>query len=53
MMRKIVVPLLIALFMGSLLVTLPACSTVEGIARDVQQGGEAIRDEAKEIKKQM
>ncbi|MBI2800500.1 MAG: entericidin A/B family lipoprotein [Gammaproteobacteria bacterium] len=52
-MKKIFVPLLATLFAASLFGTLAGCNTVEGAGKDIQQGGKAIKDEAKEQKNKM
>lgn len=51
MIRKIMAPLLAALFLASLFGTLAGCNTMEGAGKDIQQGGKAIADEAREHKK--
>ena len=51
--RRIVVPLMATLFLVSLLGNLAGCNTVEGAGKDIQQGGKAIKEEAKEIKGKM
>jgi entericidin B len=48
MIRRIVVPLLATLFLASVFGALGGCNTVEGAGKDIQQGGKAIKDEAKE-----
>lgn len=53
MIKKVVVPLMAALFLASLSIAITGCSTIEGIGKDIQQGGKAIKDEAKEVRKQM
>lgn len=50
MMKRIFVPLLAALFLAGTAVTLTACNTVEGAGKDIQKGGQAIKDEANEHK---
>ena len=50
MMNKIFTSLLAALFMAGLFGTLPGCNTMEGAGKDIQQGGKAISDEAREQK---
>jgi entericidin B len=50
MIRRIVVPLFATLFLASLFGTLAGCNTMEGAGKDIQQGGKAITDEAKEQK---
>ncbi|HLA34763.1 MAG TPA: entericidin A/B family lipoprotein [Rhodocyclaceae bacterium] len=39
----------VALFLASLF----GCNTIEGIGKDIERGGKAIKQEAKDIKKSM
>jgi predicted small secreted protein len=48
MIRRIFVPLLAAIFLAGTSVALTACNTVEGAGKDIQKGGQAIKDEANE-----
>ena len=48
MIKRIVAPLLAALYFVSFFGTLAGCNTIEGAGKDVEQGGKAIRDEARE-----
>lgn len=48
MIRKIFVPLLAVLFLAGNAVVLTACNTVEGAGKDIQKGGQEIKDEANE-----
>jgi entericidin B len=50
MIKKFLGPLLAALFIGSLFGSVAGCNTVEGAGKDIEQGGKAIRDEARENK---
>ncbi len=50
MIRKILASLLATLFLASAFGTLAGCNTMEGAGKDIQQGGKAITDEAKEQK---
>ena len=50
MIGKILMPLLGALFLAGLFGSVSGCNTVEGAGRDIQQGGQAIKDEAREHK---
>ena len=53
MIRSILVSVFAALFLAGTLGTfgtLAGCSTVEGAGKDIQQGGKAISDEAREQK---
>jgi entericidin B len=51
MIKRIIAPLLAALFFISLSGTLAGCNTVAGVGQDVEQGGKAIKDEAREQKR--
>ena len=51
MIDKILASLLAALFMAGLFGSVAGCNTVEGAGKDIQQGGKAIKDEARENKK--
>jgi entericidin B len=53
MIRRILVPLLATLFLAGLFGTVAGCNTIEGAGKDIQQGGKAIGDEAKEVKNKM
>jgi entericidin B len=48
MIKRIFAPLLAALYFVSFFGTLAGCNTIEGAGKDVEQGGKAIRDEARE-----
>ncbi|HEY5292107.1 MAG TPA: entericidin A/B family lipoprotein [Burkholderiales bacterium] len=48
MIKKIFAPLLAALFFVSFFGTLAGCNTMEGAGKDIEQGGKAIKDEARE-----
>jgi entericidin B len=51
MIRSILASLLAALFLAGTFGTfgmLAGCSTMEGAGKDIQQGGKAISDEARE-----
>jgi len=50
MIKKIFMPLLAMLVLASTGVLLGGCNTVEGAGKDIQKGGEAIKDEASEHK---
>ena len=51
MFNKIFTSLLAALFVAGLFGSIAACNTVEGAGKDIQAGGAAIKDEARENKK--
>ena len=50
MMKKIFASLLATLFLASTVLTLSACNTVEGAGKDIEKGGQAIKNEANEHK---
>ncbi|HLX24167.1 MAG TPA: entericidin A/B family lipoprotein [Usitatibacter sp.] len=50
MLKKFLAPLLAAAFLASSMVALSGCNTIEGAGKDVEQGGKAIKDEAREHK---
>ena len=54
MIRRIFVPLLATLFLAGVIGTigtLSGCNTMEGAGKDIEQGGKAIKDEARENKR--
>lgn len=51
MIKRMFVLLLATLSLVGAAATLTGCNTVEGAGKDIQQGGKAITDEAKEHKK--
>jgi entericidin B len=48
MIGRIAASLLAALFVAGAFGTLAACNTIEGAGMDIQQGGQAIKEEARE-----
>ena len=48
--KRIFSPLLAAFFVAGLFGTLAGCNTVEGAGKDIEQGGRAIKNEAREQK---
>lgn len=50
MFKRIFVQLLATLFLASAVGTLTGCNTMEGAGKDIEQGGKAIKEEAKEHK---
>ena len=50
MIKRIFALLLAALFLAGASVTLTGCNTVEGAGKDIEKGGDAIKDEAREHK---
>ena len=43
--------LLATLFLAGVIGTLSGCNTIEGAGKDIEQGGKAIKDEAREQKR--
>lgn len=50
MIRQIFAALLATLFFAGVFGALAGCNTMEGAGKDIQQGGQAIKDEAREQK---
>ena len=50
MIKRIFASLLAALFFIGFFGPIAGCNTMEGAGKDIQQGGKAITDEAKEQK---
>ena len=50
MIRKESASILAALFLAGVFGSLAGCNTMEGAGKDIQAGGKAIKDEAKEHK---
>ncbi len=48
MVKRIFAPLLAVLFLAGIFGTLAGCNTVEGAGKDIEQGGRAIKNEARE-----
>lgn len=48
MIKRIFASLLAALFLVGFFGTLAGCNTIAGAGQDVEQGGKAIKDEARE-----
>ena len=53
MIKKYFTPLLAATFLAATFVSLAGCNTVEGAGKDVEAGGKAVKDEARETKQKM
>ena len=51
MISRIFVTVLVTLFLVGLIGTLSGCNTMEGVGKDIEQGGKAIKDEAREQKR--
>jgi predicted small secreted protein len=50
MIKRIFVTLLATLFLAGTAATLSGCNTMEGAGKDIEQGGKAVKDEARENK---
>jgi predicted small secreted protein len=50
MIQKFAMTLLAMLLVAGAIGTLAGCNTIEGAGADIQQGGKAIKDEAREQK---
>ena len=50
MFKKIFVPLFTAMFLLGSLGALTGCNTIEGAGKDIERGGKAVKDEAREHK---
>jgi predicted small secreted protein len=50
MIKRIFTSLMAALFFIGFFGTLAGCNTMAGVGQDVEQGGKAIKDEAREKK---
>ena len=48
MIKRILKTLLAGLVIAGCLGTVAGCNTIEGAGRDIEQGGKAIKDEARE-----
>ena len=53
MIRRIFVSLLTTVFFAGIFGTLAGCNTMAGAGQDIEQGGKAIKDEAREQKNKM
>jgi predicted small secreted protein len=51
MIRRISASLLAALFVVGSLGTLAACNTMEGAGQDIERGGQAVKEQAREHKR--
>lgn len=50
MIKKILVSLLTTMFLAGALATLTGCNTMAGAGKDIERGGEKIKDEANDHK---
>ena len=48
MIKRILLPLLAALFLAGTAAVVTGCNTVAGAGKDIEKGGTAIKDEANE-----
>ena len=53
MIKKIFAHVLVVTFLTGVFGTLTGCNTIEGAGKDIEQGGKAIKDEAREQKDKM
>ena len=51
MFKRLIAGCSLAAILAGALVTLGGCNTIEGAGRDIEKGGAAIKDEAKEQKR--
>ncbi|MEO7729136.1 MAG: entericidin A/B family lipoprotein [Burkholderiales bacterium] len=51
MIRKFIASVIAATFFAGTFVTLAGCNTVEGAGKDIERGGAAMKDEAREQKR--
>lgn len=50
MIKRLLSPLMAAIFLASTFGILAGCNTVEGAGKDIERGGSAIKQEAREHK---
>ena len=50
MIKRVFTALFAAFFFAGLLGTLAGCNTMEGAGKDIEQGGKALKNEAREQK---
>ena len=50
MYKKTIASLVATLFLAGTLATLTGCNTMEGAGKDIEKGGEKIKEEAQEHK---
>jgi predicted small secreted protein len=53
MFRKLFALVLANLFLATVIGTLAGCNTIEGVGKDIQQGGKALKNEANEQRNKM
>lgn len=50
MIKQLIAPLMAAIFLATTFGMLTGCNTIEGAGKDIEKGGSAIKDEARENK---
>ena len=50
MIKKTFTSLFTILFLAGTMATITGCNTVEGAGKDIERGGEKIKDKASEVK---
>ena len=50
MLKRILALLLTTIFLAGAAVSMTGCNTMEGAGKDIEKGGEAIKEEARENK---
>lgn len=53
MVRRIVVSICATMLLASLLGSVAGCNTMADAGQDIEQGGKAIKDEAREMRSKM
>ena len=48
MIRKVLASIMATLFLATVFGALAGCNTVEGAGKDIERGGKALKDEARE-----
>ena len=51
MIKKTISSVLSAILLAAVVTPLAACNTMEGVGKDIQRGGQEIKEEAREHKK--
>ena len=51
MFKKIVTQMMAVAFVAGMFGSLAGCNTMEGVGKDIEKGGRAIKDEAREQKR--
>ena len=50
MIKRFIAPLMAAIFLASTFGIFAGCNTIEGAGKDIEKGGSAIKEEAREHK---